>query len=43
MTATVTLPATPGPYGAGMDGSDRRVLLVAQGNLTGIAYAQLAA
>jgi len=30
-------------YEAGMDGSERRELLVAQGNLTGIAYAELAA
>jgi hypothetical protein len=30
-------------YEAGMDGSGRRALLIAQGNLTGIAYAELAA
>jgi hypothetical protein len=28
-------------YMAGLDGSNRREILVAQGNLTGIAYAQL--
>jgi hypothetical protein len=28
-------------YSAGLDGSDKKVLLYAQGNLTGIAYAQL--
>src|SRR5262245_25074586 len=28
-------------YSANLDGSDRRTLLVAQGNLTGIAYAEL--
>jgi DNA-binding beta-propeller fold protein YncE len=29
-------------YAAGLDGSDRRVIAYAQGNLTGIAYAELA-
>jgi phosphomannomutase len=29
-------------YTAGLDGSHRREILVAQGNLTGIAYAELA-
>ena len=28
-------------YMAGLDGSNRKEILVAQGNLTGIAYAQL--
>jgi hypothetical protein len=28
-------------YMAGLDGSNRREILVAQGNLTGIAYAEL--
>jgi hypothetical protein len=28
-------------YAAALDGSDRRVLMVAQGNLDGIAYSQL--
>ncbi|BDM74717.1 hypothetical protein HEK616_82040 (plasmid) [Streptomyces nigrescens] len=30
-------------YSAGLDGSDRREVLVAQGNLTGIAHAVLPA
>jgi hypothetical protein len=30
-------------YRADLDGSNRRVILAAQGNLTGIAYAELAA
>jgi hypothetical protein len=28
-------------YSAGLDGSNRKTLLVAEGNLTGIAYAEL--
>jgi hypothetical protein len=28
-------------YSANLDGSDKKTLLVAQGNLTGIAYAEL--
>ena len=30
-------------YSANLDGSNRKTLLVAQGNLTGIAYAELPA
>jgi len=30
-------------YSANLDGSNKRTLLIAQGNLTGIAYAELPA